>query len=222
MFAFAFAAQSASLPVAAQDTSSSTNVVDAIKPALEKAAREGATIIVVGNSSDASKAGSEANNPGIAAILNRALFRFKLTLGNSGQAIGNMKATLSKASPDNKINWLFYAVLAGVVSIVVGRLTVRPVTHWIRDVFAPRIPDVPDNRQQKISYVLFRGAIFVVTALLTAAIGTLVVIWPLGRRQNFVNPFERMNLGTLDCLRKLLESIGVLEVIWPWAERKTK
>ena len=171
-----FALHSASLPVAAQDTTSSTNVIDAIKPALEKAAREGATVIVVGNSTDAAKANQNANKPGISDILNRALFRFKLTVGNAEQAIGNMKATLAKASPDHKINWLFYAILAGLAGVVLGRLAAKPVANWIRDVFAPRVPDVPTSRQQKIGYLLFRGSTFALFALLVAAVGSIIVI----------------------------------------------
>ncbi len=172
----AFVVQSANLPVAAQDASNSSSVIDAIKPALEQAARDGATVIVVGNPADAANTAGEANEPGIAAILNRAQFRLRLMLANAGQAIGNMNTTLSEASPDSKINWLFYAMLAGIAGIVLGRLTVKPVTHWIRDVFAPRIPDVPNSRQQKIGYVLFRGAIFIFTALLTATVASLIVI----------------------------------------------
>ena len=171
-----FALHSASLPVAAHDTSSSTNVIDAIKPALEKAAREGATVIVVGNSTDAAKANQNANKPGISDILNRALFRFKLTVGNAEQAIGNMKATLAKASPDHKVNWLFYAILAGLAGVVLGRLAAKPVANWIRDVFAPRVPNVPTSRKQKIGYLLFRGSTFALFALLVAAVGSIIVI----------------------------------------------
>ena len=176
VLAMVFALHSASLPVAAQDTAGSQNIVDAIKPALEKAAREGATVIVVGNSTDAAKANQNANEPGISDILNRALFRFKLTLGNAGEAIGNMKATLAEASPDGKINWLFYAIAAGLAGIVMGRLAAKPVANWVRDVFAPRIPDVPTSRRQKIGYLLFRGTTFSLFALFVAAVGSIVVV----------------------------------------------
>lgn len=171
-----FVLHAANMPVAAQDTAGPTNVVDAIKPALEKAARDGATVIVVGNSTDAAKAGQNANDPGISAILNRALFRFKLTLGKAGAALGNMKATLAAASPDDKINWLFYALMAGLAGVVLGRLAAKPVANWVRDVFAPRVPDVPTSRQQKIGYLLFRGTTFCLFALFVAAVGSIVVI----------------------------------------------
>ncbi|MEO9877195.1 MAG: mechanosensitive ion channel domain-containing protein [Anderseniella sp.] len=174
--AMVIALHAASVPVAAQDAAGSTNVVDAIKPALEKAARDGATVIVVGNSTDAAKAGRTANEAGISDILNRALFRFKLTVGKAGEAIGNMKATLAKASPDDKINWLFYALAAGVAGVVLGRLAAKPAANWVRDVFAPRVPDVPTSRQQKISYLLFRGTTFSLFALLVAAVGSIIVI----------------------------------------------
>ncbi|WP_108883318.1 mechanosensitive ion channel domain-containing protein [Anderseniella sp. Alg231-50] len=176
VLAMVFTLHTASLPVAAQDTTGSTNVVDAIKPALEKAAREGATVIVVGNSTDAAKAGQNANDPGISDILNRALFRFKLTLGNAEQALGNMKSTLAKASPDDKINWLFYAFVAGLAGVVLGRLAAKPVANWVRDVFAPRVPEVPTSRQQKIGYLLFRGTTFGLFALFVAAVGSIIVI----------------------------------------------
>ncbi len=174
--AFLLAVFAASPPAAAQDTAGSTNVVDAIKPALERAARDGATVIVVGNSADTANAAQKANQPGITAILNRALFRFKLTVGNAGKAIGNMKTTLAEASPDSKINWLFYAILAGLTAVVLGRLSAKPVANWVRDVFAPRIPEVPTSRQQKIGYLLFRGTTFSLFALLVAVVGSVIVI----------------------------------------------
>ncbi len=174
--AFMFALFAASSPGAAQDTANSTNVVDAIKPALEKAARDGATVIVVGSATDAANAAQKANEPGIADILNRALFRFKLTVGNAGKAIGNMKATLAEASPDSKINWLSYALLAGLAAVVLGRLSAKPVANWVRDVFAPRIPEVPTSRQQKIGYLLFRGTTFSLFAVFVAAVGSIIVV----------------------------------------------
>ena len=176
LLAFLFALQTAGMPAAAQDTTGSTNVVDAIKPALEKAARDGATIIVVGEASDAANANRNANEPGVLDILNRAMFRFKLSVGNAGEAIGNMKATLAKASPDSKINWLFYAIVAGLAGVVLGRLAAKPAAKWVRDVFAPRVPDVPTSRQQKISYLLFRGTTFSLFALFVAAVGSIIVV----------------------------------------------
>ncbi|MGI9511467.1 MAG: hypothetical protein ACR2OL_01075, partial [Anderseniella sp.] len=174
--AILFALYTTGLPAAAQDSASSTNIVDAIKPALEQAARDGATVIVVGDTRDSAAGEQNANDPSIAEILNRALFRFKLTVSNAGAAIGNMRATLAEASPDSKINWLFYALVAGLVGIVLGRLSAKPAANWVRDVFAPRVPEVPTSRQQKIGYLLFRGTTFGLFALLVAAVGSLIVI----------------------------------------------
>ena len=135
---WAFVASSQA-PAAAQDTGNTSSVIEAIKPALEQAARDGATVIVVGNPSDQAKSAGAANEPGLAVTLNRAMFRLRVTVANAGEALGNMSTTLSAASPDGKINWLFYSLLAGIVSIVLGRVMVRPVTNWIRD-HLPRKP----------------------------------------------------------------------------------
>ena len=45
--------------------------------------------------------------------------------------------------------------------------------------------------------------------------GALEGIWPLGRKQNCVNPYKREDSGGSGVAQKLLESIGVLEGAWP-------
>ncbi len=160
----------------AQETGTDGGVVEAIRPALEKAAREGATVIVVGSPEQSKEAAEEASGPPLTEVVHQALTRLKAVWKDAGEAGPNIEATLAKSSPDGTTTWLFLAILAGIAGIVLGRLVERPVGGWIRDVFAPRIPDIPTSRMQQIGYLLFRGLMFILLALLSALIGTLLVI----------------------------------------------
>ena len=161
-----------------QGAAAQENIAETLKPALEAAARDGATVIIVdpGTSADAQEAEAEAEEPGLIDTLGEALSRFKVVWSSAGAARGEMSTTLAQASPDGSRNWLLFAVLAGLVGIVVGRLAGRPVANWLRDTLAPRIPPSPRNRTEKIGYLLFRGVVFMLMALFTAAIGTAIVV----------------------------------------------
>jgi small-conductance mechanosensitive channel len=96
-----------------------------------------------------------------------------------------MQEALAKASPDGRANWLLHAVIAGIVSLVAGRLLTKPIANWTRDTFAPRVPANPDSRSQKIAQTLFRGAIFLSMAIISGAIGTLLVVLYAGEHEAF-------------------------------------
>ncbi len=160
----------------AQETATGGSMVEAIRPALEQAAREGATVIVVGGSEQSKEAAEETSGPALTEIVHQALTRLKAVWTDAGEAWPNIEVTLAMSSPDGSTAWLFLAVLAGIAGIVLGRIVERPVGNWIRDVFAPRIPDVPTSRMQQIGYLLFRGFVFILLALMSALIGTLLVI----------------------------------------------
>lgn len=162
--------------VAAND--STTGVLDLLKPALEQAEKGGATVIVVGpgNGQAGSKDADLVANASIPDMLMRARFRFGLVWRGAGDALSHMRETLARGSPDGRANWLVYAIIVGLIAVVIGRLVARPVANWSRDTFAPHVSDVPEHRSEKIGYLLFRGLMFFVMAAISAVVGTLIIV----------------------------------------------
>ena len=161
----------------AQDEPSAPAVAETLAPALEAAARDGATVIVIDPAAPAQvDPAAEPAGPSTIETLNEAFLRLKEVWSGAGAAWSEMATTLALASPDGGDDWLLFAVLAGLAGVVLGRIAGRPVANWIRATLAPRIPDEPTSRAQKIGYLLFRGATFMFIALFTAAIGTAVVV----------------------------------------------
>lgn len=165
-----------SISAHAQPANSSKSVLDAMAPALQQAEKSGATVIVVAPGEETGDASDLVAQASLTDRLMRTKFRFGLVWRGHQQAWSHMRETLAKASPDGQANWLLHAVIAGIVSLVAGRLLTKPVAIWVREVFAPRVPDIPDTRAHKITQVLFRGFIFVSMAAISAAIGTLLVV----------------------------------------------
>jgi small-conductance mechanosensitive channel len=160
--------------------SSGKSVMEAMKPALEQAEKSGATVIVVSPGEKKQTASGLADPAGMADRLMRAKFRLGLVLKGHREAWANMKETLAKASPNGRPNWLFEAIIAGIVSVVIGRLLTKPIVVWGRNNLAPRVDADPENRSQRIGRTLFRGMIFLIMAAISAAIGTLLVVFYAG------------------------------------------
>lgn len=161
----------------AQSGKSGTNeVLNAIKPALEQAEKAGATVIVVAPGEIDKDGAALVSDSSFSDQLMRARFRFGLVMKGHRQAADNMAETLAKSSPDGKSNWLIQAIIAGIICLVAGRLLTKPIAIWARDVFAPRVPAVPRTRADKIGQVLFRAVVFLSMALISAAIGTLLIV----------------------------------------------
>ena len=161
----------------AQTGKGGTNeVLNAIMPALEQAEKAGATVIVVAPGQTDKDGAALVSDSSFSNQLMRARFRFGLVWKGHGEAAANMAETLAKSSPDGKSNWLMKAVIAGIICLVVGRLFTKPIANWARDIFVPRIPAVPRTRADKIGQVLFSAVMYLVMALISAAIGTLLVV----------------------------------------------
>jgi small-conductance mechanosensitive channel len=162
-------------PVAAQERGRSIDSLDEIKPALEQAFKDGATIIITGGNSGSAELPEPVTPVSLMDTLRETLARFKATVNTAAAASGNMRQTLAEASPDGTLNWLIYSIVVSLSGLLFGFFISRPVKKWFENLPSGQVfPDSPD-RMQRVSFLLFRLLINLTVAVLVGFTGMLVV-----------------------------------------------
>ena len=163
----------ASLPAAAAD-GVSAKLTESLKPLIEQAKKDGATVLVIAPGDDADQAGNAVANPSLSDILRRAQFRLKLVLRGAGEFFHSLSQTMAKQSPDGQ-GWLFKVVLVAIGAIIIGRLAAKPAAIWTANTFVPRVRPMPHTRAYRLSILLFRGISFTIIAAIAGAVAALIV-----------------------------------------------
>lgn len=153
-----------------------SETVKALQPLLEQARKTGATVIVVEPKSEAMTAVETAEGTfELGKLLNRVQFRFRQVLQGASRFIHNIGDALTKVSTEGSLTWILWALGVSILSLIVGRLLASRLNTWARDTFAGSFAKHPRDRASKISYLLFRAFMMVLTATIASLFAAFVV-----------------------------------------------
>ncbi|MEM9330010.1 MAG: mechanosensitive ion channel family protein [Pseudomonadota bacterium] len=160
-----------SLPTAAQENAT---IAEELKPLLESAQEKGLNVIVVSPGSEKEENVSSGPSLGEQALTVRS--ELSRIIGNAHELGPSIMTTLQRVSPDGSFFWLGIAVLTAIGGILVGTGPTLVIRNWNRKHFADFFNPNPQNRAEKISYLMFRATLILLTVGLAFIIAVLVAV----------------------------------------------
>lgn len=79
-------------------------------------------------------------------------------------------------SPDGTLNWLWWAVGIAVAGIVIGNGPAYAIRRWNQNYFKTLYNPNPQNRAEKITYLLYRAILILVNVSIMAAVAFIVAV----------------------------------------------
>ncbi len=157
---------------------------------LDQARQDGSTVIVIAPPSEEEPAENPMIMPTSSEQLLRARWAFMQIIQKSPNIIDSIGALIRKASPDGTYNWLLQAVATALAGIVAGIIASKVMRKWLQSHFAYTYNPNPENRADKISYLLFRALLIALQTVLFFGIAVLVAVifdteWEPARRTIF-------------------------------------
>lgn len=159
----------------AQTTNPTSTIADGLQPLLEKAKRDGMSVIII---SPTNNVPGTATNSGPGMQENSLLFRSEVLriVVNAGNSWQEMKTALANASPDGTWWWLVKAIgvalLGMAVSGAAGFVFRRKNQTRMTDYYAK----MPENRADKISALMLRAGIIFINCILMLVIAAVVAV----------------------------------------------
>lgn len=159
----------------AQTTNPTSTIADGLQPLLEKAKKDGMSVIII---SPGNNAPGAATNSGPDMQENSLLFRSEVLriIVNANNSWQEMKTALANASPDGTWWWLVKAIgvalLGMAVSGAAGFAFRRKNQTRLTDYYAK----MPENRADKISALMLRAGIIFVNCILMLVIAAVIAV----------------------------------------------
>ena len=159
----------------AQTTNPTSTIADGLQPLLEKAKKDGMSVIIIPPGNNAPGA---ATNSGPDMQENSLLFRSEVLriIVNANNSWQEMKTALANASPDGTWWWLVKAIgvalLGMAVSGAAGFVFRRKNQTRMTDYYAK----MPENRADKISALMLRAGIIFINCILMLVIAAVVAV----------------------------------------------
>ncbi|MEM7069324.1 MAG: mechanosensitive ion channel family protein [Pseudomonadota bacterium] len=149
-------------------------IAQELEPLLDRAKEEGLSVIIVtpgdGHEDDTVTGPSWGDR---ALKLRSELSRI---IGKAPQLPAAIVSTLEKVSPDGTFIWLGLAVLTAVGGILAGTGPLLYTRKWAKEHFFSMFNPEPQNRAEKISYLMFRAFIITLNLALMATVAVLVAV----------------------------------------------
>ncbi|MCC2113940.1 MAG: hypothetical protein KDJ16_18030, partial [Hyphomicrobiales bacterium] len=149
-------------PAYAQSDDALTAIVDAAKAS-------GARVVIIDPGADTAAADTPARSS--RDILLDARAEFIRILGRVGELPGAISAAItSQETTEGQSGWIFLAVLAAVLYLAIGYLGEHYFRAWARRRFLNLFRATPENRAERIGYLIVRAILMLFGAAITTAI----------------------------------------------------
>ncbi len=156
-------------------SSGSTSELDTL---ISKAKADGSTIVVI--NPDGTKAASDdASGMTMAhtnAMLLEARYNLVAMIRDSARLPTIVADVLAKASPDGTYRWLLNAVATALGGILFGLGVYKLITRYIRQTFAHRRAELAPTRAQKLTYLLMRAFLLLMSSVVMFALTVFVAV----------------------------------------------
>ena len=162
------------MPLSMAVAQENSTIAEELKPLLESAQEKGLNVIVVSPGNAEKESVSSGPSLGEQALTVRS--ELSRIISKANELAPSIMKTLQRVSPDGSFYWLGIAVLTAVGGIVVGTGPTLLIRNWNRKYFANFFNPNPQNRAEKISYLMFRAALILLTVGLAFIIAVLVAV----------------------------------------------
>ena len=147
--------------------------------ALIEAARDGGATVIVIEPGSEDVGGADSATPTtfqFGVVLSRVRAAALETLAGSRNFFGDLQMTLSNVSSEaSTIDWVIWLVIVVGSALLLGVLASRRFAKWARSSYAGTYHEAPETRAEKLGYLLFRGFLMLMGALIVYLIGMVVV-----------------------------------------------
>ncbi|MFZ1816019.1 MAG: mechanosensitive ion channel domain-containing protein [Rhizobiaceae bacterium] len=163
-------------PATAQTASQQGDTASELAPLIEKAKKEGMSVIVI-SPPDASK-DAQAAAPVMSMTEQGLMIRGQIrrVLVNIPNIPEQFLTTIRAASPDGTLIWLAYAIAIAAGGIILGNAVSWVYRKLIQSYAQKILISEPKNRTEKIGFLLFRAALITVNCILMFVFSMLLAV----------------------------------------------
>ncbi|MEM7214795.1 MAG: mechanosensitive ion channel family protein [Pseudomonadota bacterium] len=149
-------------------------IAQELEPLLESARDKGLSVIVVspGNPDTSQK----SDGPGMAERALKVRSELYRIISKAPELLSSIMNTLNRVSPDGSFYWFGLAILTAIGGILIGTGPTLVIRNWNRKHFEGFFNPDPQNRAEKISYLMFRATLILLTVSLAFIIAVLVAV----------------------------------------------
>lgn len=164
----------AAAPASAQSGNTSLELATDLEPLLDKAREKGLGVVLIAPLGDQQKAvESETGWQEEGLKVRQDVARI---LGNVPNAWQNMRAAVNNASPDGTLFWLWKALGISALAIALSFLNQFWIVRVNRHFLSTMLAENPENRSEKIGFLLFRAVLISVSCAINFVIAMIVAI----------------------------------------------
>ncbi|MEZ5811362.1 MAG: mechanosensitive ion channel family protein [Rhizobiaceae bacterium] len=168
-------------PAAAQsvldvfDSGSSTDASD-LDTLIGKAREGGSTIVIINPPGGDEEKVEEKHMPMTSAALLQARENLRRMVINSRNFFKEFDETLKAASPDGSLMWIVTAVVTAVGGMMIGLGIYKLITGFLQEHFQAFRDRPNPSRSQKLSYLLLRSSLLLVSTAIMFGVTILVAV----------------------------------------------
>ena len=146
----------------------------AVENLIEQARQSGSTIVVIGGPEKAADAAQQKPDVEQQAVIVRN--NIKAVLQESPQFLDRFTTLIRAKDANNSLLWPIWAIGFAVLYLVAGYGVEYLFHGWSRPHFAYFCKEHPENREEKIAYLLFRGIMQAAALIMQGATAAMLVV----------------------------------------------
>ncbi len=184
LFAFAFIFIIATINPAIAQSENAASPAD-FEQLIDSAKEKGLNVIVISPNDDKDEVVD--TGPSIADNILKIRSEISRIIGKAPQAFNIIYERFHALSPDGTLTWLWWAIATAIAGIVIGSGPAYAIRRWNQKYFRGLYNRDPQNRAEKITYLLYRALLILVNVSLMAVVAiTVAVIFDSGHQPSRV------------------------------------
>lgn len=141
---------------------------------IDSAKEKGLNVIVISPNDE--KTVVKDNGPSIADNVLTIRSELKRIISKAPQTFEIIYERFRALSPDGTLNWLWWSILIAVAGIAIGTVPSYAIRRWNQNYFKSIYNPNPQNRAEKIYYLLFRAFMILVNVCIMATIAVIIAV----------------------------------------------
>ncbi len=141
---------------------------------IDSAKDKGLNVIVISPNDE--KAVIKDNGPSLADNVLTIRSELGRIISKAPQTFSIINKRFHTLSPDGTLNWLWLAIAIAIAGIVIGSVPTYAIRRWNQSYFKSIFNPNPQNRAEKIYYLLFRALLILVTLSIMVIVAIIIAI----------------------------------------------
>lgn len=149
-------------------------ISEEFQPLIDAAKEKGLSVIVVTSGDDQKNA--VVTGPGLGDRVLKVRSELGRIIRNAPQTVPAIEMALERVSPDGTMQWLLWAVVTAIAGIILGTVPSLYTRKWLQSYFRDKQNNEPENRAEKISFLLFRASLILMNFTIVGIVAVLVAV----------------------------------------------